>query len=65
LSADALGRFPLVPNVERLIILVDHDPPGKTAASLCTGRYERAGRNAVQLMPDEPGFDFNDIVMAE
>jgi hypothetical protein len=65
LSSDALGRFPLVPNVERLIILVDHDPPGKTAASLCAGRYERAKRSAIQLTPDEPGFDFNDIIMAE
>ena len=65
LSADALGRFPLVPNVGRLIILVDHDPPGKTAASYCAGRWERAGRSATQLTPDEPGFDFNDIIMAE
>src|SRR5262249_41663719 len=55
LSADALGRFPLVPNVGRLIILVDHDPPGKLAASFCAGRWERAGRSATQLTPDEPG----------
>jgi hypothetical protein len=65
LSADALGQFPLLRNVERLIILVDHDPPGKTAASFCAGRYERAGRSAVQLTPDEPGFDFNDLLMVE
>jgi len=65
LSADALGRFPLIPNIGRLIILVDHDPAGKTAASYCTGRWERAGRKTIQLTPDEPGFDFNDIVMAE
>ena len=65
LSADALGRFPVVPNVEHLIILVDHDPAGKTAASYCAGRWERAGRIATQLTPDEPGFDFNDLIMAE
>jgi DNA polymerase len=65
LSADALGRFPLVPKLERLIILVDHDPAGKTAASYCAGRWERAGRSATQLTPDEPGFDFNDLIMAE
>jgi len=65
LSSDGLGQFPVLPNIQRLIVLVDHDPPGKTAASLCAGRYERAGRNAIQLTPDEPGFDFNDIVMAE
>jgi len=64
LSADALGRFPLLPGVERLIILVDHNPAGKTAASLCTGRWEHFGRCVVQLTPDEPSFDFNDLVMA-
>jgi hypothetical protein len=62
LSSDGLGQFPVVPNVQRLIILVDHDPPGKTAASYCAGRWERAGRSVVQLTPDEPGYDFNDIV---
>jgi hypothetical protein len=65
LSSEALGQFPLLPSVRRLIILVDHDPPGKTAASLCAGRYERAGRSAIQLTPDEPGFDFNDVILAE
>jgi hypothetical protein len=65
LSADALGRFPLLPGVERLIILVDHDTAGKTAASLCAGRWGQFGRGVVQLTPDEPGFDFNDLVLTE
>jgi CHC2 zinc finger/Toprim domain len=65
LSAEGLGQFPILPGIQRLIILVDHDPPGKTAASYCAGRWERAGRSVIQLTPDEPGFDFNDIVMAE
>jgi hypothetical protein len=65
LSSDALGQFPVLPKIERLIILVDHDPPGKTAASCCAGRWERAKRSVIQLTPDEPGFDFNDIVMSE
>ena len=65
LSAEGLGQFPVVTGVERLIILVDNDPTGKTAASYCAGRWERAQRNVIQLTPDEPGFDFNDLVMAE
>jgi hypothetical protein len=65
LSSTALGRFPVLPNVERLIVLVDHDLAGKTAASYCAARWERAGRNVTQLTPDEPGFDFNDIIMSE
>jgi DNA polymerase len=65
LSSDALGQFPVLPKIERLIILVDHDPPGKTAASCCAGRWERAKRSVIQLTPDEPGFDFNDLILAE
>jgi hypothetical protein len=65
LSAEGLARFPLVAGVERLIILVDNDTAGKTAASYCAGRWERARRNAIQLTPDEPGFDFNDLIIAE
>jgi hypothetical protein len=65
LSAEGLGQFPVVTGVERLIILVDNDPTGKTAASYCVSRWERAQRNVIQLTPDEPGFDFNDLIMAE
>src|SRR5262249_16989884 len=49
LSSDGLGQFPVLPNTHRLTALVAPDPPEKTAASLCAGRYERAGRNAIQL----------------
>jgi DNA polymerase len=65
LSAEGLGQFPVVTGVERLIILVDNDPTGKTAASYCAGRWECTQRNVIQLTPDEPGFDFNDLIMAE
>jgi hypothetical protein len=65
LSAEGLGQFPIIAGVERLIVLVDNDPAGKTVASYCAGRWERARRNVIQLTPDEPGFDFNDLIMAE
>ncbi|PWT77742.1 MAG: hypothetical protein C5B58_16335 [Acidobacteria bacterium] len=65
LSAEGLGQFPVIPAVERLLILVDHDPAGKTAASLCAGRWQQARRGVVQLTPDEPGADFNDLIMSE
>jgi hypothetical protein len=65
LTAEGLGQFPIVANVQRLIVLVDHDPAGKTAASYCTGRWQHSGRSVIQLTPDEPGFDFNDLIMPE
>jgi hypothetical protein len=51
--------------VERLIILVDHDlnGAGQNAAIRCAERWSRAGREAVRLMPDKPGTDFNDLVL--
>jgi Toprim domain len=65
LSAPALERLPVLPGVERLIVLVDHDPVGKSAALTCANRYQRAGRTVVRLTPTRAGADFNDLVMPE
>jgi hypothetical protein len=65
LSAGLLERLPVLPGVERLIILVDHDPAGKGAALTCTGRWQRAGRTVIRLTPTRAGADFNDLVMPE
>jgi DNA polymerase len=62
-STGLLEKFPVLPGVERLIILVDHDPAGKTAAAYCTERWIRAGRTVVRLTPKRTGADFNDLVM--
>jgi Toprim domain len=64
-SADALSAFPVIPGVERLIILVDHDRAGVMAASACTDRWTRAGRTVIRLTPERAGADFNDLVMPE
>jgi hypothetical protein len=63
LCASALERLPVLPGVERLIILVDHDPTGKDAALVCTNRWQHAGRTVVRLTPKRAGTDFNDLVM--
>jgi Toprim domain/CHC2 zinc finger len=65
LCASALARLPVLPGVERLIILVDHDDAGKNAARICADRWQRAGRTAVRLTPKRAGADFNDLVMPE
>jgi CHC2 zinc finger/Toprim domain len=65
ISAGPLGNLPVLPGVERLIALVDHDPGGKSAALTCTARWTRAGRTVVRLMHPRPGADFNDFVMPE
>jgi hypothetical protein len=65
LSSGSLGDLPTLSGVERLILLVDHDPAGKTAAAYCTERWTRAGRTVVRLTPKRVGADFNDLVMRE
>ena len=64
-ASGMLGNLPVIPGVERLIILVDHDLNGaeQMAALRCTERWTRAGRSVVRLTPKRPGFDFNDLVM--
>jgi hypothetical protein len=65
ISAGPLGNLPVLPGVERLIILVDHDAngEGQAAAARCVERWTRAGRTAVRLVPKRVGTDFNDLVM--
>ena len=64
-SSGFLGQLPVLSGVERLIILVDHDDGGITAASACVARWTRAGRIVVRLTPKRPGADFNDIILQD
>jgi Toprim domain len=67
LNEGALGWLPVLPGVERLIILVDNDlnGVGQTAALTCTMRWTRAGRTVVRLTPNRADTDFNNLVMRE
>jgi DNA polymerase len=65
ISAPMLEKFPVLPGVEQLVILVDHDDAGKQAASKCTNKWRCAGRHVRQLMPRTPGTDFNDLIKGE
>ena len=62
-SDGGLSKLPIIPGVERLIILVDNDlnGAGQAAAMRCTERWSRAGRAVIKLTPKRPGADFNDI----
>jgi len=63
LSAGAIEHLPVLPGVERLIILVDHDTAGKNATTICANRWQRAGCTVVRLTPTRTGADFNDFIM--
>jgi hypothetical protein len=67
ISSGGLSRFPAIPGIERLIILVDHDGngEGQAAAVRLMERWTRAGRTVVRLTPKRCGADFNNLIMPE
>jgi CHC2 zinc finger/Toprim domain len=66
-SSGQLKTLPVVPVVEHLVVLVDHDinGAGQSAAAQCAERWIRAGRTVTKHQPRRPGDDFNDVVMRE
>jgi Toprim domain len=67
LSRQKLGTLPVIPGVERLILLIDNDrnQEGQTAAAQVAASWRAAGRTVVPLMPDAVDTDFNDLVLKE
>jgi hypothetical protein len=67
LSAKKLAALPVIPGVERLVVLIDNDSnqEGQQAAAQVTTSWQAAGRTVVPLMPNTPDTDFNDFVIKE
>jgi DNA polymerase len=63
LSSQKLQALPVIPGVERLVILVDHDDAGLAAASTCAAHWTRVGRTVIRLTPRRAGADFNDVII--
>jgi hypothetical protein len=63
--ANNIKFLPLIEEVRRLLILVDHDLSGvgQEASEVCSRRYCDAGREVLKLKPDKPGTDFNDLIL--
>jgi hypothetical protein len=59
LCSEGLTAFPVLP----VVVLVDHDPPGESAAAECSARWAQAGRAAIKRRPKTPGSDFNDVLI--
>jgi phage/plasmid primase-like uncharacterized protein len=68
-SAGTIKKFPILPGIEALTLLVDNDLPdqhgrraGQEAAAECAGRWSTAGREVIRLTPKAVDTDFNDVV---
>jgi putative DNA primase/helicase len=65
ISSGKLAVLPVLPDVQRLTVLVDHDlnGEGQAAAERLERTWRGAGRTVLLLIPDHPGDDFNDLVL--
>lgn len=63
LSAGAMEVFPVLPGIEALTILTDHDKAGVKAANACAARWHAAGSEVTFVMPTRLGDDIADVVM--
>lgn len=61
LSAGAVKTFPVLPGVEALTVLADHDKAGIEAANACGERWHAAEREVILIMPARAGADIADI----
>ena len=62
-STNGIIKFPVLPNVKELRLLLDHDYEGEACATPCRERWQAAGRTVLRLRPPRPGHDFNDVVL--
>jgi DNA polymerase len=67
LSAKQLAALPIIPGVDRLVLLIDNDlnQEGQNAAARVAACWRAAKRTVVPLMPETPDTDFNDVVIKE
>jgi hypothetical protein len=65
-SSGNVEKFPIVPGVEELTLLVDRDPSGEAAAAACYRNWKTAGRRVRRLRTHDPSLnDFNDLIRAK
>ncbi|MBU2801694.1 hypothetical protein HFV02_05375 [Acidithiobacillus caldus] len=61
IDAGNLGQFPVLPGIEGLTIVADHDAAGLKAAKACSERWRAAGVDVQVIVPPRPGTDLADI----
>jgi hypothetical protein len=60
-SCIAIAAFPVLPGIEALSILREHDPANERNADLCGTRWYEAGRQVFDVWP-RVGKDVNDAI---
>ena len=67
IDAGGMTAFPVLDHVGRLTIMADNDVSGtgQRAAAACRNRWVAVGKTIRRAMPEQPGQDFNDVLLAE
>ena len=64
-SAGAVRNLPVLPGVERLILLQENNDVSRDAVDRCGKRWIRAGRKIIRVKPDEEHDDLNDELISK
>jgi putative DNA primase/helicase len=66
IDAGGIAKFPVLPHIERLTIIVDNDASGtgQRDTAECRARWEAAGHCVRTVMPPTVGDDLNDVLQA-
>jgi hypothetical protein len=59
-SAGAVATLPVLPQIQRLILLEENNDPSRAAVECCGRRWLRAGRAVSRVLPDQGCDDLND-----
>ncbi len=57
-----LAEFPVLPGIESLTIVADHDEAGLDVAAACALRWKDAGREVIAIRATTAGADLNDLI---
>lgn len=64
LGSERFGRIALPPAIERVILFLDNDPPGRRAGKLARKVLEVGGIAVEERVPATLGADWNDVLLA-
>ena len=64
-SAGAVKKLPVLPGIERLVLLEENNAASRDAIECCGRRWVRAGRKVTRVRPDRGHDDLNDELISK
>jgi hypothetical protein len=64
-SAGAVATLPVLPQIDRLVLLEENNDASRAAVARCGRRWLRAGRKVIRVSPDQGCDDLNDELISK